>query len=67
MSDQEDPKARFSITDINIGVEEQNLEQVVSLQDIALVYDEKLILTLRSSDRLDQFEYEIQYSPFRLV
>lgn len=67
MSDSSDPKDRFGITDINVGVEEQNLEQILSLQDVTLVYDDRLVLNLQSSDRQDHFEYEVQFQPFRVV
>eukprot|EP00347_Sterkiella_histriomuscorum_P011592 403371866 len=60
---------RFGISDIDgVGIDESHLKLIENIQDLVTIdrKTDNIILKVLSKDKLDEYEYEIQLSPFRI-
>eukprot|EP00347_Sterkiella_histriomuscorum_P014353 403361196 len=68
MSDTE--KQRFGISDLGVGVEEDKLNQFRNLRDVASIDSDKILMKIKSrsnGENVERINYEIQFSPFRII
>ncbi|CDW88355.1 alpha glucosidase ii [Stylonychia lemnae] len=59
---------RFKLTDYDLGAShvEEQLISIGNLQDYSVREDEKIFISYNSKDKLDTYQYTIQFSPFRI-
>lgn len=58
---------RFSISDIGVGFEKDELRKVTDLHSLVTYTEDGLEVKYSSQDNLDEYVYILQNSPFRII